>query len=170
MKKMISALLAIMMMVTLTACSGKTEVANLEGTTSDIIDQVYEKQESGLRVETMPVDLSDADAVKAYTGLDSADQLKEVSASESMMGSQPYSLVMVRVKDANNAKDVAEAMKAGIDQRKWICVEADDLAVAAYGDVVMLVMVGSNFGDLVTSAQMVAAFKDVCGGTLSVEL
>lgn len=170
MKKMISALLAIMMVLTLTACSGKTEAANLEGTTSDIIDQIYEKQESGLNIQTMEVDLSDANAVKAYTGLDSAEQVKEVSASEPMMSSQAYSLVMVRVKDADNAKDVAEAMKAGIDQRKWICVEADDLAVVAYGDVVMLFMVSSDLSDVVTSAQMVAAFKDVCGGTLSVEL
>ena len=74
-------------------------------------------------------------------------------------------MVMVRVAEGTDAKTVAEAMKAGIDQRKWICVEADDLMVAGYGDVVMLIMVGSDTG--LTAQSFVDAFKTVAGAELS---
>ena len=54
-------------------------------------------------------------------------------------------------------------MKNGINPRKWICVEADDIASAYAGNVVMLFMVSSDFADTVTSAQMVDAFNAVAG-------
>ena len=173
MKKVITMLLVLMMIVSLTACGGKdkddsNKVTNLEGSLSEIIDKVYAEQPVEFAVGTIEVDMQDADALKAYTGLDSADKISEAAVSEAMMGSQAYSLAMVRLNDANDAETVANEMKNGIDQRKWICVEADDLSVVAYGDVVMLIMVASDF--TVSSEQIVTAFKTVCGGTLSVEL
>lgn len=171
MKKMITAVLAVTMMISLTACGGqKAEAKNLEGKTSEIIEKVYAEKTPELKVMPIEVDLSDAAALKSYTGLESADKVTEVTASESMIGAQAYSLVMVRVNDAKDAKEVAESMKAGIDTRKWVCVEADDLAVVGYGDVVMLFMVSSELSDVATSADMVDAFKTVCGGSLSFEL
>lgn len=162
-----------MMVASLTACgSGKStsEVKNLEGTCSEIIEKVYEQKPVDLSIITSELDLSDLEAFEAFTGLDSVDKIREGAVSETMMGSQPYSFVMLRLKDAADAEEVANAMKSGINQEKWVCVEADDLAVAAYGDVVMLFMVGSNYSDTVTSAEMVEAFKTVCGGTLSLQL
>ena len=102
-------------------------------------------------------------SLKAFTGLDNADLITEAMAFEPMMGSIPYSLVLVRAADAANAEAVADAMKAGIDQRKWICVEADDLLVTACGDVVMLIMVGSDTG--LTAQSYVDAFASVMGAT-----
>ena len=87
-----------------------------------------------------------------------------------MMGSQAYSLVVVKLENADNAKKIAEAMKAGIDRRKWICVEADDLKVSAKGDVVMLIMVDSEYKESISAASVTEAFKTVCGGTLDFEL
>ena len=52
-----------------------------------------------------------------------------------MMGSMAFSMVLVRVAEDTDSKTVAESMKSGIDTRKWICVEADDLKVAGFGDV-----------------------------------
>lgn len=170
MKKLLSAVLAVMMIATLTACGAKTEsVKNLEGTSTEIIEKVYEQHKPEFYFETAEVDLNDADSFKTFTGLDSADKISEVSVSEPMMSSQAYSLVMVRVKDAKDSKEVAEAMKAGINPRKWVCVEADDIAAAGYGDMVMFVMVSSEL-DSAASKDMIQAFKTVCGGTLSFEL
>ena len=45
--------------------------------------------------------------------------------------------------------------------RKWICVEADDLKVAGFGDVVMLMMVNSDSG--MTAQSFVDAFAKVAG-------
>ena len=55
-------------------------------------------------------------------------------------------------------------MKAGVDPRKWICVEADDLKVAGRADVVMLVMV--NSANDMTAQSFVDAFQKTVGGTL----
>ena len=59
------------------------------------------------------------------------------------------------------SRELAEKMASSIDQRKWMCVEADDLQVAGWGDVVMLIMVSSDSG--LTSQSYVDAFAEVCG-------
>ena len=135
-----------------------------------IIDAINEIEAPEFMFGVIPVEISDADALKMYTGLDSAEGIKEVAVCESMMGSQAYSLVVVKLENADNAKKIAEAMKAGIDPRKWICVEADDLKVSAKGDVVMLIMVDSEYKESISAASVTEAFKTVCGGTLDFEL
>lgn len=139
-------------------------------TLSEIVELIYEKQPVELRLMTSELDLSDKDALQYNTGLDSADLIQEAVESGPMIGSIPYSLVLVRVKDSADAEKVAKAMKEGINTSKWVCVTADDLKVSAYEDLVLLFMVGSNYADVVTSQEMMTAFKSVCGGSLSVEL
>ena len=78
------------------------------------------------------------------------------------MGSLAFSMVLVRVADGADAKSVAESMKSGIDTRKWICVEANDLLVANSGDIALLVMVDSNNG--LTAQSFVDAFNTVVAG------
>ena len=144
----------------------------LEGTLEEMIDRIYAQQSVEFMVGTMPLDLTDTSedglwALKNGTGLDSAADITEAVTSEAMIGSIPYSLVLVRVADAANAQSVAETMKSGIDPRKWICVEADDLKVCGYGDAVMLVMIGSQYAENGLTAQsFVDAFETVCGGSL----
>lgn len=138
------------------------------GSPSKIIDKIYAKKSVELPLETTELDLSDGDMFTAVTGLADSDKVKEAAYSESMMGSQAYSLVVVRVKKSKYAADVADEMLNGINPAKWICVEADDVRVAAYDDLVMLIMVSSQFEDTVTGKEMVSAFKKVCGGSLDV--
>ena len=71
---------------------------------------------------------------------------------------------VVKVKDAKDADAVATEMMNGIDQRKWICVEADDLRVSAAGDTVVLIMVGSAHADAATAASITDAFSAAAGG------
>lgn len=177
MKKTIALILAlVMVLAALTGCGGdegKTSESALVGMgLEDILNSIYEQTAPEFGVMTMPVDLADPDAVPYMTGLtaDQASMVKEAIVSESMMGSQAYSLVLVRVNNTADINTVAEAMKNGIDTRKWICVEADDLAVAASGDVVMLIMVSSEYASAITADSVVAAFKQTAGGSLSVEL
>ena len=150
---------------------GETETVDLSTKTlSEIIDMIYEKKPVEISVMTSSVDLTNADMLKYNTGLDSADKIKEAAVSEAMIGSQAYSLVLVRVNDSADAADVAQSMKDGINTAKWICGQADDLQVSAYNDLVLLIMVDSQLSDTVTSAEITDAFKEICGGTLSVEL
>ena len=180
MKKLISMLLALTMVVGLSACGGnntpateaptEAPIVKVEGTMEELLNKVVEKQPVEFMGGTMPVDLTDTSddgkwMVKNYTGLDSADAITEAAFFEPMMGSIPSSMVMVRTAEGADIKAVAEGMKNGIDQRKWICVEADDLQVVSYGDGVMLIMVGSDTG--MTSQSFVDAFAAVCGGSVT---
>lgn len=133
-----------------------------------IIEKIYEQSPTEIAVMTQILELSDTSEdglwlLKSSTGLDSAEEISEAAVSEAMIGSIPYSMVLVRVKDPANAKAVAEKMKAGIDPRKWICVEADDMQVSGYCDVVMLVMIGSGNGSAQTFTD---GFAKVAGGEL----
>lgn len=187
MKKMISMLLALVLVFGLTACGGNSEptmapteaptqapteaVVSVEGTMEELLNKVIEIQPVEFMGGAMSIDLTDTSEdglwmVKNYTGLDSADSISEAAFYEPMMGSIPYSMVMVRVNEGVEPQTVAEGMKTGIDPRKWICVEADDLQVVSYGDVVMLIMVGSDTG--MTSQSFVDAFAQVCGGDVTV--
>ncbi len=143
----------------------------LEGSMAEIIDKIYTKQTVGeIALGTITqdmMDFTDAEVLNMYTGISDTSVVKDIAVSEAMMGSIPYSLVLVRVNDESKASDVAQTMFDNIDTRKWICVVADDLKVAVYGDVVMLIMVGTNYADTVTAQQIVDAFTNVCGGSLT---
>jgi len=141
-----------------------------EITLEETINKIYDVKKPELSLGEIPVDLANADSVKSFTGLTDTSKVKDVAASEAMIGSQAYSLVLIQVKDATDAKGVAEQVLNGIDQRKWICVEADDMQVVAQGDVIMMFMVSSELSETVTSAQIVDAFKQVRGGKLDIEL
>ncbi len=144
--------------------------AVLSGALSEIIDKIYENKPLDLMLATRDIDLTNADDVKYNTGLDNADLISEASVSETMIGSQAYSMVLVRVKNAEDAQSVAESMKNGINPNKWVCVGADDLRVVAYGDLVLLVMIDSEFADLATADELCEAFGVVCGAEFDVDL
>lgn len=187
MKKIIAMLLALAIVCSFAACGGtnaeptteptteatseptaeptEPAAANLSGTMEELVNSVITEQPVEFMGGVMPVDLTDTSedglwAIKNATGLDSAGMISDVAVFEPMMGSMAFSLVMVRVAEGQDAKNVAESMKQGIDPRKWICVEADDLKVAGFGDTVMLIMVSST-GTL-TSQNFVDAFQRVC--------
>ena len=167
MKRVFAAVLAaVMMLCTLTAC-GKKAPNNLEGKSlSEIVDLIYAEKEPGIMVETMGVNIEDSEFLKYDTGLSSADKITAAAVSEAMIGSQAYSMVLVRVADEKDSESVANEMKEGINPAKWICVQADDLKVAVYRDVVMLIMVSSQLADTVTAQEIVDAYKTVCGGEI----
>ncbi len=157
-----------------------TDAESPEGTDTDVqtpqselfsmIKQIYELKNPDLALGDIPVDLANGDSVKYYTGLGDISKVKDIVASEAMIGSQAYSLVLVQVNQPEDSKTVAEEMLNGIDQRKWVCVEADDLQIVAQNDVIMLIMVSSQLNDVVTSQEIVDAFKEVRGGKLDIEL
>ena len=172
MKKFVSVVLALAMVLSLTACGGKkteeTQAPELSvtGTMEELLNKTIEQRPVEFMGGVIPVDLTDSTedglwAIKSYTGLDSAEKITEAAAFEPMMGSMAFSMVLVRLAEGADSKAVAESMKSGIDTRKWICVEADDLKVAGFGDVVMLIMVNSDSG--MTAQSFVDAFAKVAG-------
>ena len=167
MKKFISVILMAALALSLFAACGKTDDApkgaDLSGESAEaLVNKIYETKVPEFALMTMPVDLADAEMVAWQTGVSDPSLLKEAVISESMMGSQAYSLVMVRVNDTAKAEEVAQMMLDNIDPAKWICVQADDLAAAIKGDLVMFIMVDTQLG--LTAQNMVDAFSQVAGG------
>ena len=175
MKKFVSVLLALSLVLSLAACGGKKNEASeapamkVEGTMEQLLNKTIEQRPVEFMGGVIPVDLTDSSedglwALKSYTGLDDAAKITEAAAFEPMMGSMAFSMVLVKLNDAADAESVAQQMKEGIDTRKWICVEANDLKVCGFGDTVMLIMVDSSMG--LFAQDFVDAFQTVSGGTL----
>ena len=192
MKKLIAMLLALAMVFGMVACGANETVETEPATevvteaTEEVTEEVTEEEvvEDEFVVEltametllnsiveinpvefmgmSMPVDLADVDAVKYFTGLDTAESVKEAAVFEPMMGSLAFSMVAVQVAEGADAEAVAEAMKAGVDTRKWICVEANELLTATANDVALLIMLDSNTG--LTAQSFIDAFQSVIAG------
>lgn len=165
MKKLIALLLAVVMVVGMTACGGSTKT--VEGKMEDLANQIITENPVEFMGGIIPVDLTDTSedgvwAVNYNTGLKNGEKLTDIAVFEPMMGSMAFSMVLVRVADAKNAEAVAKEMSDNIDTRKWICVEANEKLVAGYGDVVMLIMLNSELG--LSTQSFVDAFAKVCGG------
>ena len=183
MRKCMAFLLTLSLMMALSACScakapttptDPTETSStqavagkiLPGTMEENINKIMEENPVEFMGGVIPLDLTDASedallAFESYTGLKARELIKEGAVYEPMMGSQAFSLVLVRVADATKAEQVARDMKANIDPRKWICVQADQVMLAGYGDVVMFVMLDSALGK--TAQSYVDAFQKICG-------
>lgn len=170
MKKFIALMLVVVMAVSLVACGNKAaEKAPLEGTMEENTMKVMEIAPVEFMGGIIPVDLTDTSedgkwAVSYFTGLSDVAKITDVAVYESMMGSQAFSLVMVRTAEGTDPKAVAEEMKSGIDPRKWICVGADEIMAAGYGDTVMFIMLDSQLG--LSAQTYVDAFAQVTGGEL----
>ena len=165
MKKMIALMLVLALAVSMAACGSKAAAKTpLAGTMEENTLKIMEIAPVEFMGGCIPVDLTDADSVKYFTGLSSAEKITDVAVYESMMGSQAFSLVLARVADANDAEAVAKEMTDNIDTRKWICVGADEKIVSGYSDTVMLIMLDSQLG--LKAQSFVDAFQQVCGGEL----
>lgn len=180
MKKMIRFLALALAMAMLTACGGNAPAEDttapahsLTGSMEELLNQVVEKRPvefSGVVTTLDLTDTSDEGAwlVKNTTGLASADALAEAGVFEPMIGSIPFSLVMVRVAPDADPQTVAQEMLDGVDPVKWICVSADEVMAAGFGDVVMLIMVSTDYD--ITAQSFVDAFQTVAGDTLDFTL
>lgn len=184
MKKTRSVALALCLVLTLFAACGNTTTETtvttaaptteatttpapaFDGTMEELLNKIVEIQPVEFFGETLNLDLTDTSeeglwSFQSHTGLENGDQLDDAAFFEPMMGSIAYSMVAVRVKDGVEAKAVAEGMKAGIDPRKWICVEANDILCAGYGDVVLFIMLDTETG--LTAQSFVDTFAQVVG-------
>jgi hypothetical protein len=141
----------------------------LTGTMEENVNKIMEQNPAQFMGGQVPVDLQDTtaeglEALKSFTGLDNPEKIKDIAVYEPMMGSQAFSLVLVRVTDSADAKGIAQQMKDNINPRKWICAMADQVMAAGYGDVVMFVMLDSQLG--LTAQSYVDTFASICGGKL----
>ena len=111
---------------------------NVEGTLEEIMTKVYE----GIPEENLPMLAQvavDSLTIEHYLGTTEVS-FKEALASEPMMNAQPHSVVLVRLNNAKDAADAVAKIKASVNPRKWVCVEASNVIVKSKGDLVILIM------------------------------
>lgn len=141
MKKIVYFFCALAICLTLVGCGKKEEKAtdtNIEGTLPEIMEKLY----AGISEEELPmmtenVELN-SENFQYYAFADI--KYKEAIASESMTGSTPHSVVLIRLENKNDAASAVEEIKKNADPRKWICVEAENTFVLSKGDLVVLIM------------------------------
>lgn len=145
-----------LMMVLFAGCGKDTESAQgLSGSCEDILQKVY---------DTADLDDSFRDSLQYYeTGALNADNCEymigttDVSYSDSvysvpMMSSVPYQCVILRLSEGEDAAAAKETLSQNADPAKWICVEAESVAVENVGDVVLAVMGDTDIVDAVKNA------------------
>lgn len=132
---------------------------------SGMVDKLYEAHPVDLMLlTTSAVNLNDLSWLTYNTGL-TADQATLVDAgvlSESLTGSQAYSLVLLRVKDKADAQTIADAILDNIQMNKWVCTMADKARVATFDDKVLFVMSNSELTDV---DALMSAAPDALGVT-----
>ena len=132
-----------------------------------LVDSIYEVYPVEIMMpQTSAIDLSDESWLSYNTGL-TLEQGELVDAgvlSESMTGSQAYSLVLLRLKDEADAQTIADAMLANLNPAKWICTMANVQRVVAFDDKILYVMANTELADV---DALVEAAADAWGVTFS---
>lgn len=130
--------IAILLVFSLAGCKDK----NIEGSLSDIMKKVY----ADVKEDEKPMGLSDIEVtdenIEYYLGTKDIEY-ESALASESMVGSIAYSVVLVRLDDNSDVEATKTKIKENINPRKWICVgvEEEDVIVENKGNLIILIMV-----------------------------
>ena len=135
-KGVLSVVTAILLVVSLSGCGSNK---NVSGTLEEIMEKVY----ADIPENERPMMLGNIEVteenVVGFLGTEDIEY-EEALASESMTGSIPHSVVLVRVKDGANVDAIKEKIEDSVNPRKWICVEAEDVEVESKGNLIILIM------------------------------
>lgn len=101
------------------------------------------------QLEIEEIDISDEELVKAYTGLQSNENVEKLVASEPLMNAQAYSAVVLKVKPGADIEKMKQEIIDNIDMGKWICVSAEKLYVTNSDNIIFLVMSDEEWAKLV---------------------
>ena len=131
------------------------------------IDKIYVGLELFPSLTSTEMPLTDIDMLTYETGITSTDKIDNVVVSMPMMSSQAYSLVIVKVKDKNDADSVAKEMSENINPNKWVCVSAEKIYATSSGNIAFLVMTNTEMAESVYESFKTNAGK--CGPEYIIE-
>lgn len=132
----------------------------------NMVDKIYKNLGDKLpNLETSEIDVSDEDQVKTYTGLKSNKDVEKLVISVPFIGSQAYSLAVVKVSKDADVEKMKQEMLDNIDTRRWICVSAEKVYVTNNGNIIFLVMSSEEWAKPVYDE-----FKKFVGNKIGKEL
>ncbi len=155
MKKLLCILLAFSMLFAFAACGGKDVEennplnVNLTGTLEEIAAQIYAGTSTieMMLMDPTEMDLADVDSANYYLGVASTESIERAVFSEPMIGSIPYSMCLVKVKEGADIDALKAEILEGVNYRKWMCVAAEKVSVVSCGDTIMMVMAQEEIVD-----------------------
>ena len=146
MKKLVSLLLAVLLVISVAACGNTGSSKKIEGELTDVMQQILDTVDVDDEVKQyvlgglmqIPVD---KEGEAYYLGKEGFNY-KEALAADPMMTSQAFSLVLIRTENAEEAAKISEEIVKVVDPRKWLCVgvEEDEIKSAYVNDLVILIM------------------------------
>ncbi len=170
--------LMLAMLLTLSACRTRETVGDADPTKTDdgavttapnggstdplgelSLKEIYDDFISEVEAElpSLTETAVNRDNFEYYFGVKKTSDVTETFVSEPGIGSIPFGISLLRVKDGVDADKLAGQMKSGINPRRWVCVEASYAEVAVRGNVILLVLDGDN----ARGAEILEAFKNL---------
>lgn len=172
MKKLTALLIAMTLVLSMTACGGNGNGGSKEDETAgktavDILKDVlatYEEDEkfpvSGGDYENLVQDapgtvgISNGEALDALLGFpaDKTDLIDDAASMMHMMNQNTFTAGMYHVADAKDVQDTADALKENIMNRQWMCGFPDELVIYSVGEHFVTAAFGVE--------EMIDAFED----------
>lgn len=160
MKRMVTFMLAALLMVAAVGCGAGNGSAPAENPFKDkpletILEELYAGVDGELPIlETMEVTAENEQYYLGTTGLD----FKEAIASEPAISAFAFSVVLVRMNEGADIEAAKASIRENVDPRKWICagVDPQNVAVDSAGDVIILIMSDDYVTELQASFQNLA--------------
>ncbi len=145
------------------------EVKNTDYSVEDLMNKVIENiggkimtidEYDGSEFEIMVTgpthfSVSNANEGKYYSGISESASLVEDDAvwnENAMMGGAPFSMVIVKLKDAKDGDTVKNEVFGGVNMRKWVCRNADYLITVNNGNYVLMVMCSKDTCEKIADA------------------
>ena len=154
MKKIVTILMAVLMLVSVIGCANNNGgsadeevVVKVEGTLEEIMEKLYANldPEQMPAVGSMPLTKDD---IGYFTGVADLD-FSEAMASEAMISAIAHSVVLVRMNEGADIEEAKKQIETNADPRKWVCVEAEKVIVDNLGDLVILIMSNEATADTI---------------------
>ena len=163
MKKIVSMVLALAMVLTMTACGGKKQEATepaveVPASALEILETVWAKYGDEEKFAVIGGDMTNpvsdgpgsydlADENISYTLLIPAEQLENVTEAASMihmMNANTFTCGVYRLAEGVSAADFGAAMKEAVMNNQWMCGFPETLVVESIADTYVLVAFGLN--------------------------
>ncbi len=152
MKKIFALILALVFVLSISACGAKNEepanneTGNNNASTNldeisltDIVSQTASA--SDLEFFSFMTESADSSMAAYLIGTEAIDApFTEAVAHVPMMNTNPFTMIVFRVAEDQNAQALADELESKADLRKLICVEAEAVDTAVNGNTVLFVM------------------------------
>ena len=135
-------LLIFLLSISIFALAGCGE-KEVEGSLEEIMEKIYATIPQEERPMMLQNITPEAEQVEGYIGTNDINY-NEILVSESAVGSIAHSVVLIRLKDAEDVEDAKTKIKDNVKPDKWVCVSAEKVVVESRGNLILLVMASED--------------------------